>query len=509
MDTYLKKIIGSSNTFTNEQISEAFTRWPTSLNTCVARSNSFKALKDKLIEQPTSVEDTRLQLISIQKTLESLEPLLRETSDVEKEGYSQVLFEGIPWSEINYLPYALVCVSIFKSYIVPAASIMLPLLSWILPYIFLRVVYNIPIEFTDYMNLLWRMWNGRPIPRTPEELMQPYEEPVIDAGTRIKQILQNGWTIFTLGQALWQPIQQAKHFMKLDSDCLHLGESILKLKEESVVLYKSWKPWLPVWFLEWITMCPSDLRQAFAFVHDTPYWLIHMCRSLGRFEGLFLLAARPDTVPATFINSKRPILVLHDFGDPSIQMEKRILSSICLGAKGTPSHAIVTGPNRGGKSSCMRGVLLNAMTAHVFGAAFAKKAQLSYLSWIADGMRLDDFPGTLSMFEREVSFASSILRKTTGGNGIVLYDELFHSTNPPDAIRTSELFCNNLWKKTNCISVISTHVYSLARNAPEDVKTLCVAAKNNDGVLEFSYKLKEGICEVSSVDLLLKQHSIL
>jgi hypothetical protein len=126
------------------------------------------------------------------------------------------------------------------------------------------------------------------------------------------------------------------------------------------------------------------------------------------------------------------------------------------------------------------------MTAHVFGAAFAKKAQVSYLSWIADGMRLDDFPGSLSMFEREVSFASSILRKTSGGNGIVLYDELFHSTNPPDAIRTSELFCKNLWQKTNCISVISTHVYSLARNAPQHVKALCVAATHNNGELEFT-----------------------
>jgi DNA mismatch repair ATPase MutS len=156
----------------------------------------------------------------------------------------------------------------------------------------------------------------------------------------------------------------------------------------------------------------------------------------------------------------------------------------------------------------MRGILLNVLTTHAFGAAFAGKAQLSHFSWIADGMRLDDTPGTVSMFERELSFASSILRKKSGGNGLVLYDELFHSTNPPDAIRTSEAFCNEFWKKENCISIVSTHVYSLARSAPSSVQRLCVAAWKKEDKFIFSYTIQEGICEVSSVELLLKQYSL-
>jgi DNA mismatch repair ATPase MutS len=73
---------------------------------------------------------------------------------------------------------------------------------------------------------------------------------------------------------------------------------------------------------------------------------------------------------------------------------------------------------------------------------------MTTFSWIADGLNLDDIPGRQSMFEREVAFSSGILRKS-GGRGLILYDELFHSTNPPDAIRTSELFCSRLWQKTN------------------------------------------------------------
>jgi DNA mismatch repair ATPase MutS len=153
---------------------------------------------------------------------------------------------------------------------------------------------------------------------------------------------------------------------------------------------------------------------------------------------------------------------------------------------------------------------MNVVVAHCFGAAFAAKAQMTPFTWIADGMRLDDTPGKQSMFEREVAFGSAVLAKE-GGRGLVLYDELFHSTNPPDAKRTSELFCNSLWKKDNCLSIVSTHVYSLARSAPaEAVDQMCVAAwRSEQGKLLFSYKIQKGVCEVSSVDLLLKQFGLL
>jgi len=112
------------------------------------------------------------------------------------------------------------------------------------------------------------------------------------------------------------------------------------------------------------------------------------------------------------------------------------------------------------------------------------------------------------MFEREVSFSAGIVHKK-GGRGLILYDEIFHSTNPPDAIRASDIFCKSLWSKTNCLSIVSTHVYSLARAAPDCVKKVCLAAWNTDGKFDFSYTAQKGICEVSSVDLVLGQYRLL
>jgi DNA mismatch repair ATPase MutS len=117
------------------------------------------------------------------------------------------------------------------------------------------------------------------------------------------------------------------------------------------------------------------------------------------------------------------------------------------------------------------------------------------------------------MFEREVEFAVEILKRAKQvpkQSGLILFDELFHSTNPPDGTRTASLFLHNVWKQSNLISIISTHVFTLAKEAPESVMRLCVPAEVKEkGELVFSYTLQKGICEVSSVDCILKEKGLL
>jgi hypothetical protein len=508
MEDTLADILSVKNPFTKEQILEGIRKWPKNDAACMSRIRSFKALQKRIGDNPAAHKKTVEDITTLETCVTELEPLLRKATEVETEGYSQVCFQGSPWSALNSIPFALVALSFYKSYIVPGFGILLPIISLILPFLMLRLSYDIPITLKDYVGILWRMWNGHKMPSTPDEFVNPPPEPPRDAVAQMKTLAQNGWTLFAVGQTLWQPIQQARHFMTLDSNCMKLGSLLVSVKEVGSRLCDSWSAWIPKWLRSWILLCPGEAREAFAFAINTPFWLPHTFRAIGRFEVLLRLAGRSDVSAAEFIHADKPVLMLKEFGDPSIPVDRRVVSSLRLGA-GSKTHTILTGPNRGGKSSFLRGVLMNVVLAHSFGAAFAVKAQMTPFTWIADGMRLDDTPGKQSMFEREVAFGSSVLKKE-GGLGLVLYDELFHSTNPPDAKRTSELFCDRLWKKDNCLSIVSTHVYSLARSAPSDtVQQLCVAAWERGGKFKFSYKIQKGICEVSSVDLLLKQFGLL
>jgi DNA mismatch repair ATPase MutS len=117
------------------------------------------------------------------------------------------------------------------------------------------------------------------------------------------------------------------------------------------------------------------------------------------------------------------------------------------------------------------------------------------------------------MFEREVEFAVQIVQRAKqqpSNIGFVVFDELFHSTNPPDGARTAEQFLDQVWKQSNVASFISTHVFSLAKQAPDSIQRLCVPAyKTKGGSLRFTYTLRKGICEVSSVDEILKEKGLL
>jgi DNA mismatch repair ATPase MutS len=176
--------------------------------------------------------------------------------------------------------------------------------------------------------------------------------------------------------------------------------------------------------------------------------------------------------------------------------------------KSGKSHCVITGPNKGGKSSVLRALLLNIRLAQRFGIAFATSMDLRPFDWIESGLRLADQPGSQSLFERELSFASKLLQKCADKTkvGLILYDECFHSTNPPDGQKTAELFLQNLWTHPNIGSAVSTHVFSLLEKAPVTVKKLCVPASQTPSGLVYQFALAPGICTVSSVEELYEKH---
>jgi DNA mismatch repair ATPase MutS len=123
-------------------------------------------------------------------------------------------------------------------------------------------------------------------------------------------------------------------------------------------------------------------------------------------------------------------------------------------------------------------------------------------------LKPDDLPGSKSRFEREIEFTANTLRFNEPI--LIFIDELYHSTNPPDALRSCQIYCSHLWKKKNIISVISTHLFELVEKADENIQRLCCAASiDEDGDIHFEYTLKKGICRVSSVDELLKNNGLL
>ena len=434
--------------------------------------------------------ETDSELEQVFQTIAKFEPELKifsSKSEVEKNSYEQLTFSQWAWSQIlNTFPFVLLLLSYFKLYVVPILALFTPVFLIVMPYLILVYGYRLPISINQYKDLMLGMMGVQ-----METLWTP------------RGMIQGGLTLVSVGQSMIQPVQNALHLQTIHKDLVKRGQTVEHLANNLALLSKHLSISNPL--DEFVGR--GDPHRSFGETWDLPFRLKLALTTAGEAEVIYRIAKSPMKPVSfqmnegfRFTNARDPLL------------KNSIPFSVSFSKK-HKHHAILTGPNRGGKSSFLRATLLNIVLAQTLGYNYTEKCSLKPVDWIATGLRLEDRPGKSSMFEREVEFAVEILKRAKRNprqTGLILFDELFHSTNPPDGTRTASLFLKEVWIQSNLISIISTHVFSLAKEAPQSVMRLCVPAEiNSDGDLVFTYTLQDGICEVSSVDCILKEKGLL
>jgi hypothetical protein len=414
-----------------------------------------------------------------------------DKDSLENDAIAQLSFQDDFLKPLNQVPWMILVITLFKVWVVPTMTLLTPIMAWILPYILLRFVYALPIDQAEYGQILQGMWAGNmgPVDQAPD-----YFSP--------RSIFQFILFSFSFAQSMIQPIQNAMHLNKTDKVIFGLGKKLVELRDIIRQLRASTDAKLTD-VLE--DLDDTDYRRAFLLAKEQPERLHMAFRDLAALEIMWRMASHEALQPIGFNPN---VLAAEDMVD--ISLEAPIASSIELTAATQP-HAIITGPNGGGKSSFLRSVLQTVMIGHAYGFAPAKRALIPRFAWIASGLQLRDTPGLYSLFETEVKFAADCIRSAKrAGPGLVLFDELFHSTNPPDGARSSELFLKQLWAvDSGAFSIISTHVFPLVEEAPQNVQALCCPASERlDGSIRFSFKAEPGICTVSSVQTVWQKYGL-
>ena len=425
---------------------------------------------------------------------------------LEDDSIGQLSFQYEMLKPINHIPWFLLCMSMFKIWIVPAMSIVLPILMWILPYFLLRFVYALPITQDQYTHIVQQMLSGNlAMPDLDAAIPATAPEPLT-----MRSAVQYSMFLFTFLQSMIQPIQNAVHLHKTDAICYKIGKQILEVRKIVQEFRADIGPFngIHVKLSFGLEQLPeTDVRGAFMSAKDYPENILMTFRDLAHLECMWRIATNPFLNPIVF---SRENFHLENCVDISLVGKAALVPSTVELLAEKQSHAVLTGPNGGGKSSFLRAVLQSVLFGHSYGFAPATRAQMPRFMWIASGIQLRDTPGKLSMFETEVKFAADCLNAAKkSGPGLILFDELFHSTNPPDGSRTAIQFLHRMWQHTGLFSVISTHQFPLVGAAPKNVKPLCCSAKEEEnGDITFSYAVEPGVCKVSSVHTVWEQFGL-
>lgn len=477
---------------------DACSKWTKNIGALQRRTDRIAALRERL--DPVFREESERDLEAAAAAEPTVRKILDPPSDFAEECYGQLLFRGDLTVTANHIPFLLTVLRFYKIFVTPVMAVAMPLMALILPYILVRFVFGLPMPVGTYIGLLRRVYSGG---------MGGSDGAVAGATTgylsQLKFYAQTGWLCFNFAQSLWQPFQSAKHLYHLDKTLQAEGQAIQalvgathRLRERLLALGFRSSP------LSIDLESVADVRRAVAYVLESPEAMKLLLRQLGEYEVLYRLAAHPDLCIVRWLGGARPQLRIRRTCDIRVRREERVPISVRMDKQ---PHSLLTGPNRGGKSTALRAIGRCVFLAHTLGVGIGERVAMTPFDWIQTCLRLEDIPGQQSLFEREVAFAALGLDRirTSKGRGLLFIDELFHSTNPPDAEIASRQFLDELWSSRRTLSIISTHLFALTDSPAERVQLLCCPAIDDGRRITYKYGLATGVCKVSSVREILRE----
>lgn len=215
-----------------------------------------------------------------------------------------------------------------------------------------------------------------------------------------------------------------------------------------------------------------------------------------------------------YIHADSPSIELENFWSPMLNPDSAVPNFLALGTKNNRPHAIITGPNEGGKSTILKAVAICLILAQSLGIAPAKNMGFTPFSSIATYRNItDDIGEGNSLFKAEVLRTQNLIDqiKNSGKNDFcfVLFDEVFNGTSPVEGSAAAFSVAKYLANFNNCICVISTHFDLLTKLESETEKYtnyMVRVIKQNDGTLYHPYTLERGASkEHVAIDILKNQ----
>lgn len=250
----------------------------------------------------------------------------------------------------------------------------------------------------------------------------------------------------------------------------------------------------------------ADLRAFRRF--DTASAVRHLRRTYVLDALLAATAARKELAATwtTFLehrNVRSPTLRLRGLWHPVLSKQVAVTNDWTLGSHSR--HALLTGPNAGGKSTLLKAVLVSVLLSQTLTfASCTLTAALTPFELISSHLNVPDSHGHESLFEAEMHRSKrnlDALRKLAAAESLgrnrfalIVMDEIFSSTNPVEGIAGAFAVAKHLASYACSMCIISTHFHYLcklekATNRGFRNWQMPVADEGNDS----RYRLRRGV----------------
>ncbi|MDR3647147.1 MAG: hypothetical protein P4L22_06410 [Candidatus Babeliales bacterium] len=203
---------------------------------------------------------------------------------------------------------------------------------------------------------------------------------------------------------------------------------------------------------------------------------------------------------AKFSEAKTPFIALENFWNPIIDESKVVTNSISFGLNDDARNIVITGTNRGGKSTITRSIALNIILAQTFGIAPASSINLTIFNKLGTYMNItDDISEGHSLYEAQANRITFLMNeiKPLKHNQFwfMLLDEPLNGTKESFAQALSYSIAKNFAKYDNNLCLLSTHFPKLSELEAESknfANYKVVAQIDADNKITYDYLLSKG-----------------
>jgi hypothetical protein len=437
------------------------------------------------------------------------------------EYYHQLLWAPDSWfAWLNRMGWLNEAVLFFRTVFVPGTSVLLPFIIFLAPLVLTHMVGGAqPLTFDRYVELVTGAFK-KMMPAGLGRARFAGRGGIMELG---EQMVHLGVAIAMFVASIWNQLTAARTMRGVAADMRRRAASVRRATTAVRELAEALGVGLAADLSSWSM---SDLG-AFGEAWNEPERVRRLLAEMGHLDMLASIAMTKRTCFARTGHDMR----LKDLYHPGLPSADRVYNSIemILHEDKARQHVLLTGPNRGGKSTFLKALGAAVLLNQAVGVVFARRAELPVFGSIVSALAPADRLGEMSLFEAEIEFAKEVretIRRATQPVFLMM-DEIFHGTNAHDGVEASQVFLDELYR-VNAVpsgtdgtetlpapvfSVVSTHYMDLpARYGEKQTQNLCMDASidpTDSDRLVYTYRLRPGVNRFSSVREILRERGLL